>query len=995
MLENVGRKVTLIVLFLTVSVTLLLVKDPPFNLGLDLQGGTRLVYSVDFEEAIRDGRIDSSEDPGQVLDQIIQIIRNRVDPDGLLEPIIRRGGSDRIIIELPGTLGLPSVEAQSTLAAGITEGTTDELMLADASGFPESGIVSVGEEQIRYSAKRGNALMIAKRQVSGALEAHSTNAPVILAKDDAFRAAIESLGELSFQILAEPSRMPTATDYTTERKKLDDWAAANPGSPVSAFNRLAPADGGPHESLEWVPWAPQDEADKLRSEVERSVALFRPATEDERFEGDALSRVYPSSDDLGFPAVGFEIAPARRSDFGDFTGDNEGRRMAIVLNGQIDSAPNLEGRLTGGGRIQGRFTNEDVKNLMTVLRSGSLKIKPRIENDERVGATLGDEYVRRGQYSGLLAVIAVLTFLVFYYRRLGGLAAIALTISFVMLMGALSFGNATLTLPGIAGLILTIGMAVDANILIFDRLREEMDKGRNVKQAAKEGFERAMPAILDANITTFLTALILRNVGTGPIRGFAVTLMWGIVTSVFAALVITRVLVHFSLERGTKKFTIGQWMVKANYAFMGRAKLAMMISGILILTGLTVFVMTPEAQKMGIDFVGGVETQLRTAKAESVDTVRERIRGIPILGESADVKAVLSSEQEGGYTLFRTTFKTSDGTTDLGSDSDVRALLRENLKGLLLEDAVRVGVTDAATESKVELDLLFREGHPSADIQGVLEGVGLRDITSSTSEQPNHYVISATTAFGRPENQILAEVTSAFNGASDSTGSDYTFADGIPSYTSISAQVVGELRDKALLAMGVSLFVIVLYIRVRFAEYSYGFAAVAALLHDVLITLGILTFANKIGFLNGEITLPMVGAFLTIIGYSLNDTIVIFDRVRENMPRMKKPLHEVLDVSINQTLSRTVLTSFTTLLAVGILYAFNFGTGNVLESFSFAMMLGVLTGTYSTIFIANPVLLMLEKRSGRVDANGWVVSTEKREKSKRPGDDDIAATAKV
>ena len=216
------------------------------------------------------------------------------------------------------------------------------------------------------------------------------------------------------------------------------------------------------------------------------------------------------------------------------------------------------------------------------------------------------------------------------------------------------------------------------------------------------------------------------------------------------------------------------------------------------------------------------------------------------------------------------------------------------------------------------------------------------------------------------ENRTLAQVRSnietTLTNASDSSGSAYGLAGPIASTTTVGPQVVGELKDKAVLAIAVSLFAIVLYIRVRFAEYSYGFAAVAALAHDVLITLGALALINALGLINGEITLPMIAAFLTIIGYSLNDTIVIFDRVRENLPMTKAPLEEVLNKSINQTLSRTILTSVTTFIAVLTLFVFNYGTGNVLESFSFAMMIGVIAGTYSTIFIANPVLLFFERR---------------------------------
>ncbi|HED65997.1 MAG TPA: protein translocase subunit SecD [Planctomycetes bacterium] len=992
MLDHVARKITAIVVFLLISVLFLVLKDPPFQLGLDLQGGTRLVYSVDFDAAYADGRLDRSENEVQVLEQIIQIIRNRVDPDGLLEPIIRAGGRDRIIIELPGTLGLPSKEAKGELAEPMTEGS-DEIHLVDASDFPESGVVVIGHERIRYNEKIGNTLRVEKdgakltgRAVKSPLETHAASDEVTLEKDDAFRAKIESLGELSFQIVATAADMPPGTDLANEKEKLKVWAEAHPNAPLSAFNRLSPEEGGPDPSIEWFPQKAYTEAMKAASPADIALPVFRPKTESEKITGAALSRVYPTRDDFGYPAVGFEIQPSRRSDFGEFTGSNKGKQMAIILNGEIFSAPSLDVKLVSGGRIQGRFTDEEVKNLMTVLRSGSLKIKPKIENDERVGATLGDDYVRRGEISGVIALLSVLLFVILYYRRLGIYAAISLILSFVMLLGALSFGNATLTLPGIAGIILTIGMAVDANILIFDRIREEMDRGRNVKQAAREGFEKASPAILDANITTFLTALILRFVGTGPVRGFAVTLMWGIITSVFAALVTTRVLVHFDLVKGAKKYNVGQWFVTANFAFMKKAKIALGTSLTLILLGVGLFAVTPDAERFGIDFLGGVEAQLRTAKPESVDLIREKIKAIPVIGESADVKSIIESAEGDGYTMFRATFKTADGSGDIAKDSDVRALLTDALEGILLERAVQVELDNPDGGSPTaNVTLLFAQPHPTADIAAVVEKAGLENPVVETTPTPNEYKVTAGVAVGMTAEDLTVKLQGVLGKETDSSGSPFQFADGIPSYSSVGGQVVGELRDQALLAMLFSLFVIVLYIRVRFAEYSYGFAAVMALLHDVLITLGALTLANKLGILNGEINLPIIAAFLTIIGYSLNDTIVIFDRVRENLPRMKKPFAEVLNISINQTLSRTVLTSFTTFLAVAILYVFNMGTGNVLETFSFAMMVGVITGTYSTIYVANPLLVWLEGRSGRLTKDGIYIPADAQRTSKGKG----------
>jgi SecD/SecF fusion protein len=990
MFENLGRKITLISILLAISLGLLLLKDQPFNLGLDLQGGTRLVYSVDFEAAIADGRISRNEDQGQVLGQMITIIRNRVDPDGLLEPVIRSGGGNRIIIELPGTLGLPSVQADSILREEFTLGD-DVIKLADASNFPDSGVVKFGEaEQVRYGDKSGNDLLELKL-VTGTPRTHNADVAIALVKDDAFRASIESLGNLSFQIVAEAALLlEKGTDLSSELEKRDVWAAANPDLPITNFNRVPEEDGGPHASIAWYPTMPQSDAQEAAdySEAQFATPVLRPGTPDDDFRGNDLARANYSQDSSGFPAVAFEMRSGRRSDFSQFTADNINNQMAIILNEEVASAPRIEGRLPGGGIIRGRFTEQEVKDLVTILRSGSLKIRPTLESDERVGATLGADYVTKGFYSGIIALVAVLGFMVVYYRRLGVYAAMSLVFSFLCLMGGLSFLNATLTLPGIAGLILTIGMAVDANILIFDRIREEMDKGRNVKQAAKNGFELARSAILDANITTFLTALILYKFGTGPVRGFAVTLMVGILAAVFAALIVTRVFVHLALVRGAKGFSVGTWMVKANYKFLEKAKPALIVSSVFVVLGLGLFIITPNDEKLGIDFLGGVETQLRTAKAEQVDTIREKLSSIEgAIGESAEVKPILASEENGGYTLFRATFKAAEG---VGQDSDVKAILSSSLEGLLLHNPIEIGVTGG----EAEVTLYFEEPHATSDIASALTAIGLQAVQVTESERSGVYAGTAT-AGTLTEGQIAADIAREFAKGPDSAGSKYNFAEPLPAYTQVGPQVVGELINSALLALGISLFVVVMYIRVRFAEYSYGFAALVALLHDVAITLGALTLANRMGFLNGEINLPMIAAGLTIIGYSLNDTIVIFDRVRENLPRMKASLWDVLNTSINQTLSRTILTSFTTFLAVGILYVVNFGTGNVLETFSFAMMIGILTGTYSTIFIANPTLWWLERKSGRLEREAR--SKQERDKAKQAakGDPDELAAAQV
>lgn len=975
MLEKVGPKVFLIGLVSLISVLLLVLKVPPFTMGLDLSGGTRITYEIDLDQAYKDGDLVEGVDRREeVMSQVITIMRERIDPKGVLSPTIRLEGDNRIVVELPGRLGTPTEEKQTALSVALadTVGDGGVILVDDANGWPDTGVITINEESLRYGTRAGNQLGSIERQYNAtALASHAEGSQVTLVGNDAFRAALESLGELKFLIDAR-NDLPEGTDYATEQGKLSAWAEEHPGRGLSPFNALSPENGGPHPDLLWLPWSAKTEADKLQPETSRAVLLLKPKPEWD-FKGEDLARVFPSQDRVGFPAVGFEFKDARKGDFQDFTKEYKNRPMAIVLNGQIDTMPTINKPLPGGGIIEGKYTIDEMRALLTVFRSGSLKVKPKLLDDERVSATLGADYIKNGAYAGGLSIVILLVFIVFYYKRLGVFAAISLGMSFLLLMGGLSFLNATLTLPGIAGLILTLGMAVDANILIFDRIREEREKGRNIKQAAKEGFDKSMPAILDANVTTFLTAFILYQVGTGPLRGFAVTLMCGILTSVFAALMITRVLVHFSLAKGAQDYPMGTWMVTASYKFMAKSKTAILGSLALVVISLGLFLSSPNTERFGIDFVGGVETKLQMAGPTALDTVRQRVKAMGGEFASAEVKGVENTASGDGYTQFRVSIKESK-ETNVDEQVDVKGLIQRELADILLAQGAKIEMGTGTTEVPVTVTLQFSEGHPTEDVKAVLSSIGLQDakINADPSQAllTNQYVVSGKTVAGISVDAMTSELETAFANAKDSTGKPYNFAQAIPSYSAIGAQVVGDLRDQALIAMVVSLFAIIMYIRVRFAEYSWGFAAVAALTHDVFITLGALMIANKVGLLNGEITLSMIGAFLTIIGYSLNDTIVIFDRVRENLPRTKKSLSDVLDLSINQTLSRTVLTSFTTFMTVTVLYAFNFGTGNVLESFAFAMMIGVLTGTYSTIMIANPVFLYIEKRSGRLDATG-------------------------
>ncbi len=986
MVENLGRKLTTIFVLLAISIGLLTLKSPPLNMGLDLQGGTQIVLSVDFDKALAEGKISEADfnDKVGLLNQMIAIFRQRIDPTGTREPSITTQGEDRIVIELPGsTLGDRKAVA-SMIGTLALDGDSIELG-EGRDDFPAGGgMIKVGEEEIRYSrvqeikenkmttgadgVARTVQVTVGKRLVGltrgenqTTVSVHNEGEVVKLTSTNEIRNAIENLGDLAFVIEAETTDFTaTSTDLLSERAKLSTWLEANPGEKVTGFNSIAPENGGSDPKLQWFPR--KDNPDAPTSDLERAVAILNmPAIdhEDWVFTGEALEQAYMSQDSLGLPAVGFQMVPQRVGDFTDFTEQHINRSMAIILNGEIVTSANIGGVLPGSGQIYGSFTAEYVQNMITVLRTGSLSIKPSIESENRVSANLGADYVRKAFISSGIALLGVMVFMIYYYRRFGVYASIALTSTLVMLLGAMSFLDATLTLPGVAGIILTVGMAVDANILIFDRIREEMDKGRNFKQAAKNGFSRAAVTIFDANITTLLTAVVLYNVGTGPVKGFAVTLMVGVLTSMFSALVISKVLVHKALEGGLKEMNIGTWLVTADFGFMKKAKVAAVGSMIAVIAGLTLFISIDDKKKLGIEFIGGATMQVRTAEPTDLEVVRQLVASIEgDISESAVTGVSSEAEANNTFSMFRITFKTDEDQRGEDAGASFKSLINESLKDILLTDPILASVGE---NNQVEVDMHFVENHEVGDIQAVLEGVGIKDAIVTKGLGVGAYMATGAVNTGQNGDALAVSMLSAFE--SSPAVPAFTMIDSGADYSQVGSQVVGEMRDKAIMAILISLFAIVMYIRVRFSEYSYGIAAVAAVVHDVLITLGVLSIFIATGFIHVEITVAMIAAFLTIIGYSLNDTIVLFDRVRENLPRMETDLGTILNTSINQTLSRTILTSVTTLLAVVILLVFNFGTGNVLESFAVTMVIGVGVGTYSSMFIASPVLHFLENRN--------------------------------
>jgi len=529
--------------------------------------------------------------------------------------------------------------------------------------------------------------------------------------------------------------------------------------------------------------------------------------------------------------------------------ENLGRRqMAIVLDEVIISAPVIQAPLPNGrATITGRFSGEEARSLASSLMN-PLQTPVEIIEERTVSATLGAESIRQGIMAGLLGVSLTLLFMLFYYRFAGLIASVALMMNLLLLLGALCEFNFVLTLPGIAGILLTIGMCVDANVLIYERLREELALGKSLKTAIEAAYSKAFSSIFDANITTLITALILFWQATGPVRGFAVTLTIGIIASMFTALLVTRNLFDWSTETGLlKRMQIAGFLTNTRFDFLGKRRQAVILSLLLVFSSLGIFAVKQE-QTLGIDFLGG-------------DFL------------------VLTTKEEVTEAEFR--------------------------------------------------EALTPAGHGTAfiQIQQALDG----------SELVNIRLPAGAAAEIEP---ILVE----------------SFADQrleVQQTDRIGASFGQEMIIKALWALGFGMIGILVYVTIRF-EFSFAIGAIVAVLHDVIITLGVFALLGR------ELSLIMVGAILTIAGYSINDTIVIFDRIREALRSGRRgTTAQIMNQAINATLSRTIITGATTLLTVSCLLVFG---GQTLNDFALAMVIGIIVGTYSSVFVAAPIVLWWSQR---------------------------------
>ncbi|MEM9722134.1 MAG: protein translocase subunit SecDF [Bacteroidota bacterium] len=597
--------------------------------------------------------------------------------------------------------------------------------------------------------------------------------------------------------------------------------------------------------------------------------------------GDVVTDARQDFDQQGQAEVSMGMNVEGAKDWATITENNVNRHVAIVLDGLVYSFPIINQRIGGGqSSIAGNFTIDEAKDLANVLKAGQLPVPARIEGEDVVGPTLGEENIRSGWRSFILAFIVTLIFMALYYARAGFVANLALIANLVFILGCSAAFTIVLTVPGIAAVVLTVGMAVDANVLIFERIREEMAKGKTLKASIKSGFSNAFSSVMDANITTFLTGVVLYAFGIGPIRGFAVSLMIGIITSLISALIITRLILDYYANKGKNSISFGYPFTtglfdKIRLNMVKRRKTFYAISlGLIVLFSLSFIGL---GFKTGVDFQGG-----RQFVVEFLQN-----------GQPADLTG-------GDVEQIR-----KDLTSSFESDAPIIKTMSSNNQ-LMITSSYKVEDREATQEVQ---DILI-------------------DGLNKNYDQYTKNVISST---------------------------------------DVGPTVASDIRQAAFLAVLFSLIIIFFYILLRFRKWQYSLGAIIAIFHDVIIVLGIFSVLGQLDLpFSVEINQALIAALLTIIGYSINDTVVVFDRIRENLGEMKSTsLPDVYNVSIDQTISRTLITSVTTLITALILF---FAGGDVIKGFTFAIIIGIMVGTYSSIFVASPISLDLLSRQAKAQS---------------------------
>jgi SecD/SecF fusion protein len=818
-----------------------------------------------FSNSVNRGKISSTSTDSQVkrvidgeidgaVDRVYKIIQARIDKFGVANPNIQRlPGSNRIQVELPG---VENPERARKLLSGAAKLEFVECYELNEYGGGLNALGAILEREAKAPAVAATAAAPAAKDTTANALASQLAAP---AKDSAGKAKADtSTGSALSKLFVQTGNGIGVYVKDTAR--------------VNALFRRADVRAFFPANLKFA-WAAKGIPATNGDEILSLEALKQAEGQKAPLEGDVITDAAQDFDQTGRAEVTMSMNGTGARIWKNLTGANIGRRIAIVLDGYVYSAPVINGEIPGGrSSISGSFTVEEAKDLANVLKAGKLPAPTRIVEDAFVGPSLGAEAINQGYMSMLLGLVLVIVFMVGYYGSPGWMANLALFFNVFFIAGVLVQIQAALTLPGIAGIVLTLGMAVDANVLINERIREELRAGKGLLDAINVGYEKALSAILDGNITTILIGVILIIFGSGSVKGFGVTLCIGLVTSVFTAVYISHILVEWMAKRAIKagkekdmtfETFISRDLFKGmNFDFIGKRKYSYWFSWSLIAIG-AIVVFMQGGFNLGVDFKGGRSYVVEFTQAVPTDKVKEAL---------AD---------------------------DFGG------------KG------VEVKTFNGDTKLKVTTSYLVEDESITANntVRTALE-TGLKDFASAAPK--------------------------------------------VVSESKVGATVADDILMQSFVSIFYALIAIFIYILIRFRKWQYSLGGIVALLHDTLVVLGMVGIVRLFGF-ELEVDQVFIAAVLTVIGYSINDTVVVFDRIREEIgvnPDLgnKALMIKTINESINHTMSRTVMTATTVFLVVTVLLIFG---GDVLRGFSFAMFIGVVFGAYSSIFVAAPIVIDL------------------------------------
>jgi SecD/SecF fusion protein len=903
-----GWKISLVLFCLVASIAVC--SFGQFKFGPDLAGGITLVYELadTSEEAAPAPPGPRSSNPADTqirsggrefqLSELIGALKKRLDPDGTKEITIRKYG--------------PAVEII---------------------------IPRTGEDDLEFVKRR-----------------------------------ITDLGQLEFRITADPS-------LAKDRPYVEQAKLMPPSQKILTINK--------NKVAEWVAYdvgafGPVDEGGRIVKRLAGDTPEALVLIDSMNVTGEYLTSATKGLDERGGPAVHFAFDRAGARRFQQLTSQNRPnpstpnvrRNLGIILDKKLISAPEIRETISDRGTISGgSMTDKEVEHTIEVLNAGSLPaaLNKVPISEWIISPTLGADTVEKGKVAILASLAAVVLFMIVYYRFAGIVACLALALNLLLVLALMVLMKAAFTLPGLAGLVLTIGMSVDANVLIYERIREELKSGAALRMAIRNGFSRAMSAIIDSNVTTIIAGIALFYIGTDQVKGFAVTLILGILTSMFTAIFCARLMMDVAERRGwIKQVRMMKILSQPNFDFLRVRWLAGGLSLVVILIGMVAaYDRFRRGDMLDIDFTGGssVTFSLNDSGKMPISEVRKTLMD----SELADQNLLIV---ELGKSQTRYSIDTNNPSVE-----EVKDVVAKEFGDRLMTYSLEVSDVKPYSEGEftgTEAKLLVNSGRDYSGTDGLSHDALLEWLRRTFAEaghegiQPtltnSEYRTGSSARFKEWTMRVVGLDQEATSAALDRLQADMKATPLFPAANAIGGRVSADMQTKALLAIGVSLLGVIGYLWLRFQNVTYGLAAGAALVHDVIVTIGMMalsayvvravpSLAAALQLESFQISLTIVAALLTIIGYSLNDTIVTFDRLREVKGKSPDLTPQMVNSSVNQTLSRTILTATTVFMVVVILYFFG---GEGIHSFAFAFLVGVIAGTYSTVYIAAPVLLWLD-----------------------------------